>query len=158
FSASRLAIDLTPDISFPSLTVSTTYSGVAPEEIEDLITIPIEQALSTVPGVTGMESVSQEGSCRVTLRLAWGTDLETAIRDVLDNLDRVRTRLPHATCTPRVFRFDPSQFPIRAIGIDGDMDVRDLRRLAEDVIAYHIERIEGVASVTVQGGGTREIH
>lgn len=157
FSASRLAIDLTPDISFPSLTVSTTYSGVAPEEIEDLITIPIEQALSTVPGVTGMESVSQEGSSRVTLRFAWGTDLETAINDVRANLDRVRGRLPDDASTPRVFRFDPNQFPIMTIGIGGDMDVRDLRRLAEDEIAYHIERIEGVASVTVQGGGTREI-
>ena len=70
FSYSRLAIDLYPDLSFPTISVSTSYSGVAPEEIESLITIPIEQALSTVSGVWH-EPTSRVGSSRVTLTFNW---------------------------------------------------------------------------------------
>src|SRR5690554_5323831 len=72
FSYSRLAIDLLPEVAFPSLNILTSYSGVAPEEMESLITVPVEQAVSTIGGVTGMSSVSQQGSSRVTLRFAWG--------------------------------------------------------------------------------------
>src|SRR5690606_31844772 len=94
---------------------------------------------------------------RVTLRFAWGTDLEAAANEVRANLDRVRSRLPSDAGAPRVFRFDPSQFPIMTLGVAGDMEPADLRRLAEDEILYYLERLEGVASVTVQGGGVREV-
>lgn len=94
FSLSRLAIDLIPEISFSSLTVTTSYSGVAPEEIESLITIPIEQAVATVNGVIGMQSVSSEGSSRVTLQFRPGADLEAAANEVRAQLDAIRWRPP----------------------------------------------------------------
>ncbi|MGE5623839.1 MAG: efflux RND transporter permease subunit, partial [Methanocella sp.] len=112
FAASRLAVDLMPELAFPSLSASVSYAGAAPEEIEKLITIPVEQAISTVGGVVGMNSVSQEGSSRVTLSFKWGTDLNAAANDVRASLERVRSRLPAEADPPRVFRFDPSQMPI----------------------------------------------
>lgn len=157
FSYSRLAIDLYPDLSFPTISVSTSYSGVAPEEIESLITIPIEQALSTISGVTGMSSTSRVGSSRVTLTFNWGTDLETAMNEVRANLDRVRSRLPDGASDPRVGRYDPNQSPIMTLGVSGNLDQAELLSLVNDEIVYYFERLDGVAAVNVQGGRTREI-
>ncbi|MGI6036655.1 MAG: efflux RND transporter permease subunit, partial [Limnochordia bacterium] len=157
FSLSRLAIDLIPELAFPSLSISTSYSGAAPEEVERLITIPIEQSVSTVSGVVGMSSLSREGSSRVTLQFDWGTDLDMLINEVQAQVDRVRSRLPEGASAPRVGRFDPSQMPIMTIGISGDLDLAELRRLAEEEMTYYLERLEGVGSVTVQGGRNREI-
>ncbi len=157
FSMNRLAIDLIPEISFPSLTISTSYSGAAPEEMESLVTIPIEQAVATLNGVTGMQSTSREGSSRVTLNFRWGTDLDAVTNEVRASVDQVRSRLPSEASAPRVFRFDPNQSPIMTIGLGGALDPADLRRIAQDEFIYHLERLDGVASVTLQGGRTREV-
>ncbi|MGI6035127.1 MAG: efflux RND transporter permease subunit [Limnochordia bacterium] len=157
FALGRLAIDLIPELAFPSLSISTSYSGVAPEEIESLITIPIEQALSTIGGVVSMDSLSREGSSRITLRFPWGTDLEAATNEVRANVERVRPRLPAEAGAPWVGRFDPSQMPIMTLGLSGELDLAELRRLAGEEISYYLERIDGVAAVTVQGGRSREV-
>ena len=88
----RLPVDLMPDVSFPSITVRVSYGGVGPLEMEELVTRPIEQALSAVAGLERLESTSQEGSTRVTLNLAWGTDLNEAADDNRNRLARVRGR------------------------------------------------------------------
>ncbi|MGE5508168.1 MAG: efflux RND transporter permease subunit, partial [Chitinophagales bacterium] len=157
FAASRLAVDLMPELAFPSLSVSVGYSGAAPEEVEKLITIPLEQAVSSVNGVVGINSVSQEGNARVSLSFKWGTDLQDAANDVRAAVERVRGRLPDDADAPRVFRFDPSQMPIMTVGVSGDSDLAELRRKAEEEMATYLERLDGVASVTVQGGRSREI-
>ncbi len=157
FALGRLAIDLIPELAFPSLSISTSYSGVAPEEIESLITIPIEQAVSTVSGVVSMDSLSREGSSRVTLRFPWGTDLEAAANEVRASVERVRSRLPAEASAPWVGRYDPSQMPIMTLGLSGELDLAELRRLAAEEISYYLERIDGVAAVTVQGGRSREV-
>ncbi|MGI6558772.1 MAG: efflux RND transporter permease subunit [Limnochordia bacterium] len=157
FALGRLAIDLIPELAFPSLSITTSYSGVAPEEIESLITIPIEQAVSTVSGVIGMDSLSREGSSRVTLRFPWGTDLEAVTNEVRASVERARSRLPSEASAPWVGRFDPSQMPIMTLGLSGELDLAELRRLAAEEITYYLERIDGVAAVTVQGGRSREV-
>ena len=139
------------------MSISTSYSGVAPEEIESLITIPIEQAVSTVSGVVSMDSLSREGSSRVTLRFPWGTDLEAAANEVRASVERVRSRLPAEASAPWVGRYDPSQMPIMTLGLSGELDLAELRRLAAEEISYYLERIDGVAAVTVQGGRSREV-
>src|SRR5262245_35311338 len=77
-SLPRLPVDLMPDITVPSLTVPVSYAGVGPLEMEELVTRPIEQAVSATSGVERLESTSSEGSSRVTLNFAWGTDLNEA--------------------------------------------------------------------------------
>jgi HAE1 family hydrophobic/amphiphilic exporter-1 len=157
-SLARLPVDLMPDVSYPSLTVRVQYSGVGPLEIEELVTRPIEQAMAAVAGLERLESTSSEGSSRVTLNLAWGTDLNEAADDVRSRLDRVRGRLPEEADAPTVFKFDANSFPIMSVGLEGDYDRVKLREIAEHDLSQRLERVPGVAAVTVQGGLRRQIH
>ena len=157
-SLARLPVDLMPDVSFPSITVRVGYSGVGPLEMEELVTRPIEQALSAVAGLERLESTSSEGSARVTLNLAWGTDLNEAADDIRNRLDRVRGRLPEEAEAPIMFKFDASAAPIMGVGLEGDYDRVKLREIAEHDLSQRLERVPGVAAVTVEGGLRRQIH
>jgi hydrophobic/amphiphilic exporter-1 (mainly G- bacteria), HAE1 family len=160
-SLARLPVDLMPDVSFPSITVRVTYPGVGPLEMEELVTRPIEQALSAVAGLERIESTSQEGSSRVTLNLVWGTDLNEAADDVRNRLDRVRGRLPEEADAPIMFKFDASAAPIMGVGVEsteGNLDRVRLREIAEHDLSQRLERVPGVAAVTVEGGLRRQIH
>ncbi|MBA3298165.1 MAG: efflux RND transporter permease subunit, partial [Acidobacteria bacterium] len=154
----RLPVDLMPDVSFPSLTVRVSYAGVGPLEIEELVTRPLEQAMSAEAGLERLESTSSEGSSRVTLNFAWGTDLNEAADDVRNRLDRVRGRLPEEADPPVMFKFDANTFPIMSVGVEGDFDSVRLREIGEHDLSPRIERIPGVASVTVEGGLRRQVH
>jgi HAE1 family hydrophobic/amphiphilic exporter-1 len=151
-----------PDVSFPSITVRVSYAGVGPLEMEELVTRPIEQALSAVAGLERLESTSSEGSARVTLNLAWGTDLNEAADDIRNRLDRVRGRLPEEADAPVMFKFDASASPIMGVGVEGvDSGYKDrvkLREVAEHDLSQRLERVPGVAAVTVDGGLRRQIH
>src|SRR5687767_7078647 len=154
----RLPVDLMPDISFPSITVRVGYPGVGPLEMEELVTRPLEQALSAVAGLERIESTSSEGSSRVTLNFAWGTDLNEAADDVRNRLDRVRGRFPEEAEAPIMFKFDASAAPIMGVGLEGDYDRVKLREIAEHDLSQRLERVPGVAAVTVEGGLRRQIH
>jgi HAE1 family hydrophobic/amphiphilic exporter-1 len=154
----RLPVDLMPDVSYPSLTVRVGYPGVGPLEIEELVTRPIEQAMSAVAGLERLESTSSEGSSRVTLNFAWGTDLNEAADDVRNRLDRVRGRLPLEAEAPIMFKFDANTFPIMGVGVEGEFDRVTLREMAEHDLSPRLERVPGVASVSVEGGLRRQIH
>ena len=124
----RLPVDLMPDISYPTLSVSTTYEDASPEEIEELVTRPLEEALSSVPGVKEIGSSSSEGRSSVTLQFNWGTNLDAAANDVRDRLDRVIPRLPDDAERPVLRKFDISSFPIMMLGASSDhltLDVQD---------------------------------
>ena len=160
-SLSRLPVDLMPDISLPSITVRVGYPGVGPLEIEELVTRPLEQALSAVAGLERIESTSSEGSSRVTLNFAWGTDLNEAADDVRNRLDRVRGRFPEEAEAPIMFKFDANTFPIMGVGVEGDaaqFDRVKLREIAEHSLSQRLERVPGVAAVTVDGGLRRQVH
>src|SRR5688572_2947522 len=156
----RLPVDLMPDVSYPSLTVRVGYAGVGPLEIEELITRPIEQAMSAVAGLERLESTAQEGSSRTTLNFAWGTDLNEAADDVRNRLDRVRGRLPEEADAPIMYKFDANTFPIMGVGVEatGNFDRVTLREMAEHDLSPRLERVPGVASVSVEGGLRRQIH
>ena len=111
-SLTRLPIDLMPDITYPTLSISADYENASPEEIEELITRPIEEAMSAVPGVEEVSSVSAEGVSQVRVTFAWGTDLDAAANDIRDRLDRVIARLPDDVERPRLRKFDLASFPI----------------------------------------------
>src|ERR671922_1520858 len=89
-SLTRLPVDLMPESEFPSITVRVNYSGVGPLEIEELVTRPIEQAVSAVAGLERVDSTSSEGNMNVRLNFGWGTDLSEAADDVRSRIDRVR--------------------------------------------------------------------
>jgi hydrophobic/amphiphilic exporter-1 (mainly G- bacteria), HAE1 family len=157
-SLSRLPVDLMPDITYPTLSISTLYANASPEEMETLVTRPIEEAMSAVPGVDEVTSISSEGNSNVRVTFTWGTDLDAAANDIRDRLDRIIARLPDDADRPFLRKFDLASFPILIIGAASRLDPLELRRIIDHDIKYRIERIPGVAMLDVWGGLEREIH
>ena len=156
-SLSKLPVDLMPDTQMPTITVRVGYAGVGPLEMEELVTRPIEQAVSAVAGLERVDSTSSEGNANVRLNFAWGTDLSEAADEVRTRLDRVRGRLPEDADPPTVFKFDSTAMPIMGIGVEGDFDAVTLRELAQNDLSPRLERVAGVAAVTINGGLRRQI-
>jgi len=156
-SFTRLPIDLMPDVTYPTLSIQTSYANASPEEVEELISRPLEAALSAVPGVENIFSTSSEGSSSVRVTFSWGTDLDAAANDIRDRLDRVIPILPEDAERPRLRKFDLASFPILILGASSELDPIQMRRILEDQIQYRIERVPGVASVDIWGGLQREI-
>ncbi len=154
----RLPVDLMPDITYPSITVRVGYGGVGPAEIEELIVRPLEQSLAAVPGLEQINSTAAEGSGTVRLNFAWGTPLSEAADEVRTRVDRVRGRLPAEADPASIQKFDSAASPIMGIGVEGDYDRVTLREMAETDLVPRLERVEGVAAVTVNGGLRRQIH
>ena len=157
-SLSRLSIDLMPDITYPTLSISTNYENASPQEIEELITRPIEEAMSAVPGVEEVTSISAEGQSRVRVTFTWGTDLDAAANDVRDRLDRVVSRLPDDADRPWLRKFDLASFPILIAGVSSELNPLQVRDLIDNQVKHRIERVPGVASLDIRGGLEREIH
>jgi HAE1 family hydrophobic/amphiphilic exporter-1 len=157
-SLTRLPVDLMPEFEQPTLTVRTAYTGVGPLEMEELITRPMEQAVSAVPGLTRVSSNSSEGNSQVQLNFEWGSDLAEAANEVRTRVDRMRNRLPEDADPPIIFKFDSNSQPIMQLGIQGDYDPVTLREIAENELSPRFERVDGVAAVTVNGGLRRQIH
>ena len=151
----ELATDLLPDITYPSLTVSTTYEGTAPVEVESLITRPMENAVGVVNNVVRVESSSRTDVSEVTLEFAWGTDMDMAALDVRERLDMLQ--LPPDADRPVLLRYDPSLDPILRLGLAGEEDLGRLRLIAEEQVKRALERVEGVAAAVVSGGLEEEI-
>jgi len=155
---SRLSVDLMPEITYPTISVVTSYGNVGPEEMEELITRPIEEALAAVQGVEEITSSSSEGQSSVRVAFTWGADLDASANDIRDRIDRVLPRLPEGIDRPMIRKFDLSAFPILILSVGGDLDPLELRQIIDDQVKYRLERVPGVAAVDVRGGLNREIH
>jgi hydrophobic/amphiphilic exporter-1 (mainly G- bacteria), HAE1 family len=153
---SRLAVNLLPDITYPTITIRTEYPGTAPAEVERLISEPIEGLVGVVSNVVRVSSVSRPGASDVIVEFGWGTDMDFASLDVREKLDLIQ--LPQDAGKPILLRFDPSLDPILRIAIYGGNSLMELRRVAEDRIRLDFESLEGVAAVRVEGGLEEEIH
>ncbi|WP_134686545.1 efflux RND transporter permease subunit [Brevibacillus migulae] len=156
-SLNRIPIDLYPDIEIPTLAVSASYSGVGPEEMENLVTKPLEQAVSTVAGIKYVRSTSREGSSQVIVEFDYGADLDKALTDITQKVERAKRSLPDDVDSPTVMQFDPNSTPVLTMAISSSMGADQLRTLVEDQIVPFLERVNGVASVTVSGGLEREV-
>jgi len=153
----RLPIDLLPDVSYPRLVVYTSYPDVAPAEVERLITERVEAQAAAVPGVERVTSVSREGVSLVTLRFAWGTDMDFAMLNVRERLDNIRESLPETASRPRILRVDPESEPVMVIAVAGGADLWATKEAAESVFRRRLEQLDGVAEAAVTGGLDREI-
>lgn len=154
----RLPQELFPPISFPQLTIVTDYTNAAPEEIETLITKPIEETIGSVAGLRHVDSVSREGRSTVTVSFNWGQDIDFAALAVREKIDLIKERLPKEAEDPVVLKFDPLSRPIMILSVTGaNMEPVQMKYLAEKVIKDNLEKIDGVASATISGGLDREI-
>ncbi|MEE8218006.1 MAG: efflux RND transporter permease subunit [Vicinamibacteria bacterium] len=163
FSYGRLPVNLMPEMSYPTLTVRTEYPGAAPEEVENDVTRPIEEALGVIGGLRRISSVSRAGVSDVVLEFSWGIEMSDAIQDTLEKLDLVF--LPDETERPLILRFDPSLDPVMELSLAGragsetdEAELRRVRRIAELQVKRALEPIKGVAAVRVRGGLEEEIH
>ncbi|MBI2906855.1 MAG: efflux RND transporter permease subunit [Chloroflexi bacterium] len=156
----RMGLDLMPDISFPLVTVSTAYPGAGPEEVETLITRPLEEAVSSINGVDRIRSTSVEGLSTVIIEFKIETSASRAADDVRERVSASKGRLPKDALDPVVMRFDPGAVPVITFAVSDLRDIMSpaqLRELVDNTLKSRIERISGVAEVSVTGGLTREI-
>lgn len=154
----QLNLDMYPDISFPMISVITTYSGASPGDMEELVTRPLEEVCAAVEGVKHVSSESRDGASILMVEFEWGTDLDQAETDIRRNLDFVREILPADATEPIVFAFDPSMQPVMIFGVSGPYDQAKLREITKSEIEPRLERAPGVASAEAFGGLEREIH
>ncbi|MCG8470075.1 MAG: efflux RND transporter permease subunit, partial [Gemmatimonadetes bacterium] len=152
----RLPIDLLPDVSFPTLSVWTTYTDAAPGEVERWVTEPIEQSLYSIPGARDITSRSREGQSLVQLQFAWGTDMEFATLHTRERLDNLVETLPQGSERPIILRSDPTSDPIMTLAVSGS-DLRTLRDLSEAVFKRRLEQLDGVSLAGIAGGPEREL-
>ncbi len=157
----NLKVNLLPDLSYPTLTVRTEYTGAAPTEIETLITEPVEEAVGVVKGLRKLKSVSRTGQSDVVLEFAWGTDMDRAGLEVRDKMESLQ--LPLEAKPPVLLRFNPSTEPIIRVALSSQAEGDELRQLsvlrryADDDLKKKLEPVLGVAAVKVGGGLEDEI-
>lgn len=153
----RLGIDLFPNVSFPIVAITTVYPGAAPEEIEQQVTRPIEEAVSTINGVDVVQSFSRDSVSVVIVMFKLDVDLLRATTDTREKVQAVRVQLPKDADDPLVAKFDPSATPIMIYTVLSDKNATETRRLVDNVIRPTLETVPGVGSITITGGSIREI-
>lgn len=151
-----LPLALLPDIELPMAVVYTTYSNAGPQEVENMVTKTIESACASVSGMDEIQSLSSEGSSMVMVTFADGTDMDEAMVDLRDRIDRVKGFLPEDADAPMTMTIDVDAMPVVTVGLKG-ADLAELQAIAEDDIQPALERIDGVASVDIAGGYENEI-
>lgn len=158
FTLSNVAIALMPEVENPSLSISTTYPNADPESVEKTITKMIESAVMSVNGLKNLTSTSSEGSSNVSLEFEYGTNLDQAVNDIRDKLDRVKRALPDNAGTPTIFRFSGDNGEIMRILIRGNRSVDDLKAIAESNVVSILEQADGVGEAEVYGGRTAQVN
>lgn len=157
-SFSKLPVDMFPEITFPSITVATFYPGANPQDMERMVTYPVEKAVSTVNGVKYVSSISRQGASLVTAYFNWGTNLDGAQSDVLQAVNLIRGELPKEVQHPIIRKFDVSQISVVFIALmGGGLNEGQLYDLAYNVVQSEIEHVPNVASARIVGGKIREI-
>jgi HAE1 family hydrophobic/amphiphilic exporter-1 len=157
-SALGLGVDLLPDFDVPIVAVTTIYPGAGAEEVAEQVSKPVTDALNTLSGITDIQSTSGENFSIVVANFNQGADIDQAAVDVGQRLDAIANQLPEDAQTPTVFKADPNDSPILGVAVrsPGD-DLLDVQRYAEDVLEPLLQRIDGVANVSLVGEVEREI-
>jgi len=157
-SWSKLPQELYPPITYPQLSVVTFYKDAAPEEMELLITKPVEEAVGTVSGVRRISSTSKEEASLVVAEFSWGTNMDFAALGVREKIDLIKESLPRAAGDPIVMKFNPFELPLMVLNITAaKTSPGDLQRIVKKVVKNELEKANGVAAVNITGGVTPEV-
>jgi len=152
-SLTSLPLDLYPDVTLPSISIITFYPGASTEEVEAQVVDPLEEAISTIPDIKGIRSISQENVGAVIIEFEWGKDLDAASNDIRDKIDLAKMDFPEGVQEPSLWKFDITLLPIVIIGAVSDDPTIDLRKVVEDRVAERLKTVEGVAAAPIWGGG-----
>ncbi len=153
----KMAVDLMPEMNLPVAVVATTVDGGTPEEVEKLVTKPIEESLASIANVDTIQSSSVSGSSLVVIMFNWGTDIDQATLDMRDKVGIIEGMLPDSAGSPKILKFDPNSEPVMTLALSGHENVGELKSIADNLIKTNLERIDGVASVGINGGRDRVI-
>ena len=156
-SMTRLGIDLFPAVDFPFVNISTVYPGASPEEVETLVTKPIEDAVAGIEGVKRVESNSSEGFSRVGIEFKLGLDAQGSAAEVREKVAAIRFRLPKEIEDPTIARFDVAALPVAIYAVSSTLSADKTRLLVEDQVKPLLQQVDGVAGVEVNGGLVREV-
>jgi HAE1 family hydrophobic/amphiphilic exporter-1 len=155
-SFKTLSVDLFPDVNFPTITVTTRYTGAGPAEIETLITKPMEDEISTISGLKRLTSKSLEGVSQVTAEFRLETDVKYAEQQVRDKVNTAKANIPKEAKEPTIQRLDPSDQSIINFALTADLPDGKLYDLADQTIKPRLEQVNDVGSVDILGGRKRE--
>src|SRR3954453_23273448 len=158
-SFTRMKVDRFRNISFPAVFVSIGYTGAAPSDMEELVTKPVENALSGLPGIDTISSTSAEGISRINVRFVEGADTNQAARDVDRKISSVRRRLPVDIDAPSITKADISSIPVMNIALSSSKGrtLGELYDIGNDTVLPRLQSVDGVADVQLVGGLQREI-
>ena len=152
-----LGLDLLPDLQLPVAAVITIYPGADPSIVETAVTDPLENLISTVPGLVRLRSTSSENLSIITAEFDWGVDLDEALKHLENNVAIGARLLPSGVEPPIVLRSDPSLYPLMMVAVSGDGDAVEITRQVETYVKPRLQQVAGVASVEVLGGSYEEI-
>lgn len=155
-SYGTLPREASPSITIPIILVSTPYFGVAPGDIETLVTQPIERKLKEIAEVKEIRSTSSEGMSSIEVEFNPDIDIDAALQKVRDKVDLAKPEIPEDAEDPIINEINFSEFPIMLVNISGDYDLVKLKEIAED-FEDKIETIPGVLDATINGGLDREV-
>ncbi|MCG8417042.1 MAG: efflux RND transporter permease subunit [Proteobacteria bacterium] len=158
FSYPRIGVDLFPNVEFPVITVTVVYPGADPAAMESKVADPIEEAVNTMAGIKELRSVNLESVTQVLVQFDLSVSVDQAAQDVRDRVSAILRDLPAGIDPPVIEKFDVGASPIMSLAISGDLQPRELTRLAENVVKERIQRLPGVGAVELIGGREREIH
>jgi len=158
-SYKKLPVDLLPSITYPRLTVTTTYTAIPAEDLERLVTQPLEEVVTALTGVRRVTSRTREGVSMITVEYEWGTQMDFANLHLREAVDRVAYRddFPEAAERPVILRWDPTSRPIAILALRGDSPVSELTEFAEEVVKPALQQVDGISKAEVVGGSIREI-
>jgi HAE1 family hydrophobic/amphiphilic exporter-1 len=157
-SLNRLGLDLLPKLNVPFITVATVYPNTDALTVEEEVTKPVEAALGTIDGLKKLESYSVENVSIVVAQFHWATPVAQALERVRANLDQLVTVLPQTAQQPLVLTLDPAQLPMMVVSISGPQDPMELTSRVKETVVPRLERVPGVAQVSILGGRDKEIH
>jgi len=154
----KLGVDRFPAVDLPTVTVRTNLPGASPEEIETLVSQPIEEVVNTVDGIDNLRSVSVQGASIIIATFKLNRDIDTAAQDVRDRVATVIRNLPPDTKPPVISKVNNDTTPVITVALSGPHSIRELTEYADKIVKVQFERAGGVGEVDVVGGLDRAIN
>jgi HAE1 family hydrophobic/amphiphilic exporter-1 len=156
-SYQRLPVELFPDVSFPIVSITTTYPGASAREMETLVSKPIEDGLSAINGIEHITSTSSSGISTVILQFQLEKNIKDAANEVQEKMALVRPTLPTDVDEPLIARVDPNAVPVQFYTLTGTLPLEQLTDFARDDLKPRLQKVDGVAEVNLLGGQEREV-
>lgn len=153
-----MTVDLLPSMNLPYAIVMTTYPGASPEEVEEIVTKPVEQTMATVSNIKNIQSVSSENASTVMLEFEQTANMDSVTIEMRENLDQISGFWPEEIASPMIMKLNPDMLPVLVTAVSAKgKDAVESSRIIEDEVIPEVESVEGVASVMATGNITETV-